>query len=301
MLSKSNVQFNEIEHTYTLDGVVLSGITSILSKYLFPKQYDGVPADILEAARERGTLVHSQVQMSIDGFDIAEPTDEFIAYKDLNLTFCESEYLVSDNVSVASSIDLLEKVDDTTYNLYDIKTTSTLHIDYLSWQLSIYAYLFELQNPTLKVGSLKAIHLRGKDAKVVDINRLPNEYVLSLLDAYKSGANKFTNPLTFLETTDEEALAKAVELEQFIIELETRIKEYKEQQDKVKELLMQLMDSRSLKKIETERCIVTRKADSTRESVDSKALKERFADVYNEVKKITNVKGSITIKLKQAV
>lgn len=300
MLSKSNVQFNEIEHTYTLDGVVLSGITSILSKYLFPKQYNGVPADILEAARERGTLVHSQVQMSVDGFDIAEPTDEFISYKNLNLTFCESEYLVSDNVSVASSIDLVEKVDDTTYNLYDIKTTSTLHIEYLSWQLSIYAYLFELQNPTLKVGSLKAIHLRGKDAKVVDINRLPNEYVLSLLDAYKSGANTFTNPLTCLETTDEEALEKAVELEQFIINLETRVKEYKEQQDKVKELLMQLMDSRSLKKIETERCIVTRKADSTRESVDSKALKERFADVYNEVKRITNVKGSITIKLKQA-
>lgn len=297
MLHKSAIIFNEIEHTYSINGKNLSGITSILGKYLFPNMYDNVPVEILEKARERGTLVHSQIQMSIEGFDIAEPTEEFLAYKNLNLDILESEYIVSNNTSVASAIDLV----GSDYTLYDIKTTSTLNKEYVSWQLSIYAYLFELQNPELKVNKLCAIHLRGSEAKVVEVTRIADEHVLSLLTAFENSDEYFINPLKKLATTEEEMLQRASELEQSIINLELQVKEYKAKQDMVKESLMVLMDERGITKLETDNICITRKADSTRESVDSKALKEKFADVYNEVKKTTKVKGSIIIKLKQAV
>lgn len=295
MLNKSEIIFNEIEHTYSINGKNLSGITSILSKYLFPNMYDNVPVEILEKARERGTLVHSQIQMSIEGFDIAEPTEEFLAYKNLNLDILESEYIVSNNTSVASAIDLV----GSDYTLYDIKTTSTLNKEYVSWQLSIYAYLFELQNPTLKVNKLCAVHLRGSEAKVVEVTRIADEHIIALLSAYERGEESFNNPLKQLATTEEEMLQRASELEQSIINLELQVKEYKALQDKVKDSLMALMDERGITKLETDNICITRKADSTRESVDSKALKEKYSDIYEECKKITNVKGSIIIKLKQ--
>lgn len=297
MLHKSAIIFNEIEHTYSINGKSLSGTTSILGKYLFPNQYDNVSEEVLEVARERGSLVHSQIQMDFEGFTIAEPTEEFNAFKSLGLDIIESEYIVSNNTSVASAIDLV----GSNYTLYDIKTTSKLNKEYVSWQLSIYAYLFELQNPTLKVNNLAAIHLRGNDAKVVEVTRIADEHIVALLSAYERGEETFSNPLKQLATTEEEMLQKASELEQFIINLELQVKEYKAKQDEVKENLMALMDERGITKLETDNVCITRKADSTRESVDSKALKEKFAEVYNEVKKTTKVKGSIIIKLKQAV
>ena len=297
MLHKSAIIFNEIEHTYSINGKSLSGITSILGKYLFPNQYDNVDAEVLEKARERGTLVHSQIQMDFEGFAPSEPTDEFNAFKLLGIDILASEYLVSNETSVASAIDLV----GTDYTLYDIKTTSKLNIEYVSWQLSIYAYLFELQNPTLKVNKLGAIHLRGSEAKVVEVTRIADEHIIALLSAYERGEETFSNPLKQLATTEEEMLQRASELEQSIINLELQVKEYKAKQDMVKESLMALMDERGIAKLETDNICITRKADSTRESVDSKALKEKFAEVYNEVKKTTKVKGSIIIKLKQAV
>jgi hypothetical protein len=260
--------------------------------------YAGVSEDVLERRAEYGTLVHDQIQMMIEGFESSEPTEELVAFKGLNIPVVASEYIVSNNTSVASAIDIVAEKEEG-YCLYDIKTTSKLNKEYVSWQLSIYAYLFELQNPTLKVNKLGAIHLRGSEAKVVEVTRIADEHIIALLSAYERGEETFSNPLKQLATTEEEMLQRASELEQSIINLELQVKEYKAKQDMVKESLMALMDERGITKLETDNICITRKSDSTRESVDSKALKEKFADVYNEVKKTTMVKGSIIIKLKQ--
>jgi hypothetical protein len=262
--------------------------------------YAGVSEDVLSARAEYGTLVHDQIQMMIEGFESSEPTEELVAFKGLNIPVVASEYIVSNNTSVASAIDIVAEEEEG-YCLYDIKTTSKLHKEYVAWQLSIYAYLFELNNPTLKVNKLGAIHLRGSEAKVVEVTRIADEHVIALLSAYERGEETFTNPLKQLATTEEEMLQKVSDFEQKIIDLELQAKEYKALQDKYKECLMTLMDERGITKLETDNICITRKSDSTRESVDSKALKEKFADVYNEVKKTTMVKGSIIIKLKQAV
>ena len=52
-LKKCPVEFDELAHTYTLDGKQLSGITGIIKDYLFPDMYKGVHERTLEAAAER--------------------------------------------------------------------------------------------------------------------------------------------------------------------------------------------------------------------------------------------------------
>ncbi len=67
-------------------------------------------------------------------------------------------------------------------SLGDIKTTASLDREYLSWQLSIYAYLFELQNPLIKVDKLFGIWLRGNKSELVEIERKPDAEVKRLLE-----------------------------------------------------------------------------------------------------------------------
>lgn len=75
MLNKSSVIFNQEEHTYTLNGVPLSGITSVLERNLFQRKYDGIPKHILDNAAERGSFIHEQIEL-VDSIGIIPPCEE---------------------------------------------------------------------------------------------------------------------------------------------------------------------------------------------------------------------------------
>ena len=82
-LATSPVVFNEEEHTYTLGGQTLSGITSIIQKYIFPDMYAGVSDGILKSAAERGHRIHEELQMQFLGMPLSEPSIEVVAYNQL--------------------------------------------------------------------------------------------------------------------------------------------------------------------------------------------------------------------------
>ena len=65
-LNDCGVVFNAEHHTYTLDEKELSGITSIIGKYIFPNMYSNVSESVLEAARKRGSQNNDCI-ISADG------------------------------------------------------------------------------------------------------------------------------------------------------------------------------------------------------------------------------------------
>ena len=172
-LKNSGVFFNEEAHEYWLGDKQLSGITGMLQRQLFPDEFNGISEATLNAAAEYGTGVHS----SIEDFDknwINDGTQETVDYiqicKDYGLTHEASEYNVTDSKSWASNIDKVYRVSDDTFSLGDIKTYGQMTADKLQkarWQLSIYAYLFELQNKKAKV-----------DTQVSDLEFKPFEHTL---------------------------------------------------------------------------------------------------------------------------
>lgn len=83
-----------------------------------------------------------------------------------------------------------------------------------------------------------------------------------------------------------------------ITTVENEIKKLKEMQDNYKEQLLKVMEENDILKIEIPELTITRKAPTTRETLDSKALKADMPEIYDEYVKISDVKGSITIKLK---
>lgn len=167
-LIKSQVVFNPDEHTYMLGDKELSGITSVISRQLFPDKYRDVPEYVLRKAAERGTMIHSICEL-VDDMGITHDSDEAQGYKELKddwgLRYECSEYLVSDNEDYASCIDKVYRENETDFTLGDIKTTYVLDKESVRWQLSIYAYLFELQNPGCNAVRLIGIWLRGKNMR----------------------------------------------------------------------------------------------------------------------------------------
>lgn len=294
-LIKSKVQFNEIEHTYTLKGKQLNGITGVVNEYICPFKYNGISQAVLSAAAEYGHKVHSQVEMIVNGYGFAHPTPEVDAFFDKmqGTHFIAAEYLVSDNKDYASSIDII----DDELNLYDIKTTSTLDIDYVSWQLSIYAYLFEKQNPELKVKELFAAHLRNGKAKLIRVDRVPNEYVIGLLQAAKEH-KEWSNPLKQVAIMQAKEVAKLVDFENAIASMETQLKEMKQKETEAKEKLLALMQNNNLRVWETDKIKLTVSSASTRSIIDSKRLKEEQPEIYKAYQKESPVKASLTIKMK---
>lgn len=187
-LVKSQVVFNELDHTYMFNGKQLSGVTSMLSRTLFRDKYKGISKEVLAKAADYGHNIHEQIEL-VDSLGVTSDTpavQDYLRIKnDLGVSTLASEYLVSDEDLIASSV-------DTVFNdlsLVDIKTTSKLDMEYLSWQLSIYAYLFERQNPSLKVPRLLAIWLpkpRYGRSMCVEVPRKSKETIEVLLAWNKS-------------------------------------------------------------------------------------------------------------------
>lgn len=183
----SQVDFFEYEHLYmSIFGDTLTGLTSILGATIFKDKYKDIPLYILNKAAAYGSSIHSKCQENdLFGCSDCEEVDNYIKIKeDNNLVPVESEYLVSDNSRVATLIDVIFEATENSVHLADIKTTSKLDTNYLSWQLSICAYLFNIQNPDINVDKLYGIWLRKDKYKLIEVERKKNSEIEELLNNY---------------------------------------------------------------------------------------------------------------------
>lgn len=290
ILNQSSVVFESESHTYTLDGKELSGITSLLHRQLFKDMYAGVDENILKEKADYGTMVHQTCELVDHGFPAI--IEEGVSY--VNLTKCynlvheESEYLVSDNETYASSIDKVYRVNEDTFDLADIKTTYNLNKEYVQWQLSIYAYLFELQNPGAKVGEVFAIWFKNKKAKKVALERIPSEKVQELLRCDAMGIQYNPNSLAVI----------AAEAEQMIVDIESQLKSLEEQKNNIREGVMRAMVQAGIYSWKGDKISITRKTASSRESFDKARFAKEHPELYKNYVKETLVGESIMIKIK---
>lgn len=304
ILKDSGVLFDEEQHTYLLGDKYLSGITGMLQRQFFPNEFEGIPKDVIDAAAQYGTDVHH----SCEDFDfswINDGTQEVQDYiqicKENNLTHECSEYTVTDGSDWASRIDKVYRVSDDTFDIGDIKTYGVMTADKLAkakWQLSIYAYLFELQNKKAKVNRLFIIHLRNKQKKdgtfdhiseIIFINRIPSEICMDLLATDLRG-EQFANPYDIPEEISSQ---------------ETEIRELMETKSAVEERLATIkadilskMESLDVRTWATQTMRLTRKLPSTRASFNAALFKQEHPDLdYAPYERVSQVASSLTITI----
>ena len=302
-LNKSLVHFDEQSHTYTTaDGVVLSGVTSIIKQVLFPDKYRCIPDEVLAKAAKRGTAIHNECEdinllgaSSLSDFSSMEARNYHRLLEENNITMIASEYLVSDESVVATMIDCI----DDQGNLYDIKTTATLDTDSLSWQLSFCDYLFVRQNILLDRPSsrLYGIWLRGDTARIVEVERKTDEEIERVLQVYLNGDTIAPKPTVF-SSPEEEALVKISEQEEAIISLKQMLDYHEAKKQESLDLLKEKMEREGIKKLETPRLLVTLVAESTSSTFDSKRFKEDHPELASQYLKQTTRKGYVKITLR---
>lgn len=89
----------------------------------------------------------------------------------------------------------------------------------------------------------------------------------------------------------DEAVAK-------IVEFERMAKQIKEAEDKLKAAILKEMEEKNILSIDSDELKISYVAPTQRETFDTKAFKEDFADLYDEYVKLAPVKASIRIKVK---
>ena len=287
------VAFNEWLHVYTAsDGHTLIGVTELMKRHGLSPDYGGISKDVQKKTTATGPAIPQLLQDYDDGKAVIED-ENLKAYKALGLKVHCSEYLVSDNEIVATFIDKV--LDDC--SLADVKTTSSVHRRPLEWQLSIGAYLFELQNPGKKVPHLYCIHVRGAKAKLIEVSRIPNDAVERLLECERCGVVYSDNPVPAdaALALEEQAVVLAEQLDQ-IARLKLAIKETEQASAELQQRLYDYMTENNLDEMACELGTFVRKAPYTKKALDSTRLKKEKPELYEQYLKESEIKGSITFK-----
>lgn len=83
-----------------------------------------------------------------------------------------------------------------------------------------------------------------------------------------------------------------------IADLQNKQSELQNKNEEIKEQIKKSMEENEVKKYENDYISITYVAPTTRTTIDSKLLKEKYENIYNECSKTTDVKSSIRIKIK---
>lgn len=306
-LKRVPVIFREVDHTYWYGDLQLHGTSHLYGNHINPSKYSGIKQSVLEAAAKEGTRVHEECE-AYDRFGLAESAEAKNWAKmrvENEIAIIENEYLVSDLVYYATKIDkvmLVGNPEEGAVDLGDVKRTSELDIDSLSWQLSMSAELFEKQNPHLKIRKLYGIWLRGAKKKFVEVERKPSDRVRMLMDAEQYGlpfvlpANESLPAMLSDEMNDK--LERVAQLETLIQQTKQELETRQSNLEALKVYLMNQMQEYSVKKMEGERVIITYVDACEKELFDTKRFKEDNPEVAENYIKKSQVKETIKIKLK---
>lgn len=292
ILNESGVIFDEASHTYYLDGVELHGITKYIGAYISPNKYDKIPEHILKKAAERGSEIHRGIEAINLGFPNFDNRPEYTNYRHIidtwNLHPIANEYTVTDREFFATNIDCVYKRGDEII-LADYKTTAKIDHEYLRWQLSVCAYLFEMQNPHLSVSKIAGIWLKEEKFDYFVLDRVSDEEIKEFLSCAKQNE-------VFVPNKD--ALAVLYDVEQEIINIEEELKRVEERKKQLQEVLRIAMERSGTLSLKSDRLSITYKKPSTSTRFDSKRFKEENQELYNQYLTTTEVKATVLIRTK---
>lgn len=183
MNKKYEVEYFDDIHKYLVNGVIVPSVTEILEK-IFPNKYKNVPRETLMRKANYGTIIHNYIEQYEKGLITQELNyvqeasfKQYLKLKDkYNIEVLEQEKIVNYKDVYAGRFDMIADI-GIDCCLCDIKTTASLDKEYLSWQLSLYAYAYGKE-----FDKLYAIWLPKKDlGKLVEIERKSKEEIEKLL------------------------------------------------------------------------------------------------------------------------
>ena len=185
------VLFDGRTHTYTVDGVCVPSVTTIIGDVLFPNAYQNVPESVLNAKADYGNKVHQWVEAyALTGVKKRQSalmkltTTQVVKLFDRERIIIHSAEQVVYNGRYAGTYDMYGTWHGVE-TLFDIKTTQVLNKRYLEWQLGMYK--LALNKPVEKCAVLwcpkgdvvELIEVQPKKAEEIEwlVNRYESEFI----------------------------------------------------------------------------------------------------------------------------
>lgn len=337
-LKQSAVVFNEEAHTYRRGDEALSGITSLIHSVLqlgvYPDANEYVRNVQIPKAGYYGSCIHKAIQIYEDlgvtqtqfpekphptagmlpAQEVSQELATYLRLKPKKVRTIACEFTVSMGM-FATQIDAIWADDDDNIYLDDHKSNNLDYYpggaaglkEYLSWQLSICAVMFEAQTG-LKVKGLYADWLRKDAGKLWKIDRVPDEKVMKLLETEilpkPGGGFIYINESMQVEAarveeikpvvSNSKDLAVPVEITTAIANLVRAEKAAKD----MKEQLRALMEKHGITKWECDDFVASIGSPSVATTLDTAKFKAEHADLFNKYSKTTTRKGSFKITAK---
>ena len=293
-----SIMFDKVAHTYTdtTTGQMLPSVNQIINT-VYGSGVEHIRRDILDAAANRGTEIHNEIDLSISiGQVVPDAKEETIAFFEwastipLHLEYSKHEIILSVLGKFAGTADLI--CDDV---LFDYKTSknkpSKKMLSHWQMQLSFYYYAAKLCGIPLK--KMIILHLSGNKCTPIELEYLGDDFVERTLEAYYNGETlqETKEVSTELQTIDNKTLAHFGAVLAQIATLEKEI-------EPIREKIKEEMKKRSILSLEIGNVGITYIAPTNRKSFDSGRFKAEHADLYEQYQKETQVKSSIRIKIK---
>ena len=303
LVNNTQVFFEPLSHTYLCGEKVLIGVTTLMAKHGLSPDYSNIPAATLKKAADEGTAIHREIQDYDNGLSVLRTPliEEYIALcAEKGLKFVASEYLVSDNETVASSIDCVYGEKNEVI-LVDIKTTTKPHMRPLAWQLGCYKVFFERQNPGKKVVGCYCLHIDRKAKTIkglIPVDVVTEAEVDALITAEREGRiyiDEYEEPSAEIVLTDEELSAYVVQASE-IASLKDKIKQIEESLKGLDKRVLDYMIEHNLETMEGGGGVFKVKKAYERTSIDTDRLKKMQPGIYDQYKKTTTVAASLTFK-----
>lgn len=290
--------FDEATHTYKLGDKELISVTTLLKKHGLAPNYNEVPVDILKKASERGKMIHTEIEKYIKDDSYTSFVDEVKEFERLKkcreLSELVSEVKLHNNL-VAGTADLICKafaVGGTERVIVDFKITSRLNVEYVTWQTSIYAYLYEHQCSE-KIGNIYVIHFVDGKGKFIKLNRISNEEIERLFECEKNGTIYERKAIVL---TDEE-IYDLRKIEEFIQTWKEELAIHEKLEQEFKDKLLAEMEKHDIYKFEVANMQITRVPSTNRLTIDSTKLKKEYPEIAEKCTKSTTVKGYVKITI----
>lgn len=317
---KENVKFTESTHKYTgeLSGDDYISVTTLTKKYKLSADYENIPVDILQKAAERGTNTHAafenyiksngQIIEAVNGYGLTEVNQlhTILSNRNIDLSTALSEKLVFDNAyKVAGTVDFIY-YDGDQKCIADFKTTSSIHYDAVTWQLSIYNYLVH-KDDIIQYYSTKLYVYQFYQGKV-NVRELPcidYEEVEKLFIANLTDADYVYLPDNTHIISDGKAEVLTGILEE-LYQYEQRVKELKHKKE---ELLIPLLSKMQTSKqyeitvgSKTNPVVIKLQNESIRSTPDMVKIKQFIEDKgesYEHFVKESHISASVNAKIKR--
>ena len=298
------VTFDDIIHEYTnVYGVTVLSVTQLLRKHGLSPNYGAVNKDVLAHSAEVGTKRHAELQRAVESNGQYVSDDPAVRWFMENIFprytdwHCEQMVWIDDTanpIPVAGHIDLWAFSPETgRYIIIDFKTTASFHRESVAWQDTIYRKLWAFTNELPEDrADIAGFHAPNNgDCKFIELDPIPEETVLELMDAERDGL-PFVRDTDMILSTGNQAL---------MAEFEARILELKQIEESYKTFKTKLydeMERNGVSNIETPSLKISLVHPSTKTTFDSKSFKTKHPDLFEEFSSTSPVKGSLRVTVK---